>query len=599
MPSTTRPVPRRGIAMMFVLVLSVVVLAVGMSMIGLSGNVLSASADTKAKIKARYAAESAISAAIADAVYQASAIFGGTVTSSTRSVSAASGFGVAGISSGNSLGQEVILQKKSAMNNLRGNKIPLRIEATGKSGGAKARISASVALYQVPIYQFGVFYEGPLEITPGPDMYVMGRVHCNSSAYFRGIASLKFQGPVTVVGNIYQWYRSSAGSVKYLIKPDTTVYYAPPLTTNLSAMTTATQPSSVGGVRYVRFQETRLTLAIGSGDPHSILGVRNAADGAALRRQKFDWLVASRSSSSARFVYAGSGTTRPSWITGPYAFFDRREQRWVKVWDFDVSALSAAGNADSIFYLDDTTTSMEHVSGSTRQVLNAFRIKNASVLPRNMTIACGKPVYVMGNFNTQNSSGDTSKYKNAQIASDAVTVLSAQWPNWAASKIGSNSITKKNSSLEQNWSNSNWLASPVLDSSGYAQVPTGTAIASDLRINAAVITGNKQSSASCLSSTTENAFEACYEGGWHNSLRFLESWGDSRTVTFKGSFVCLWEAQTPQLRSAATGKVLSTSYYSPPTRVWGYDTRFDDLSNMPPGAPFLATAILTNWLELN
>jgi hypothetical protein len=138
-----------------------------------------------------------------------------------------------------------------------------------------------------------------------------------------------------------------------------------------------------------------------------------------------------------------------------------------------------------------------------------------------------------------------------------------------------------------------------VDSTGYAQVCTGTGVTADLRINAAVITGNKQSSASCLASTTESAFEACYEGGWHNTLRFLEDWGSSRTVTFKGSFVCMWEAQTAQLRSVAGGKVLSTSYYGPPTRVWGYDTRFDDLSNMPPGSPFLATAILTNWLERN
>jgi hypothetical protein len=45
--------------------------------------------------------------------------------------------------------------------------------------------------------------------------------------------------------------------------------------------------------------------------------------------------------------------------------------------------------------------------------------------------------------------------------------------------------------------------------------------------------------------------------------------------------------------------VIGGGHYSPPTRVWGFDTRFNDLNNMPPGSPFLATAILTNWLERN
>jgi hypothetical protein len=216
-----------------------------------------------------------------------------------------------------------------------------------------------------------------------------------------------------------------------------------------------------------------------------------------------------------------------------------------------------------------------------------------------MTIACGHPVYVMGNFNTQDAGGNVNNYKNAQIASDAVTVLSSQWSSWATSKIGSGGVNASNSSLEQAFSNTNWLSCSGCNTGSYAQNQTGTGVTANVEINAAVITGNKQSLPSCLvAGESETTFEGCYEGGWHNSLRFLEDW-TNRTVTFKGSFVCMWQAQTPQLSNPTSGKVFNTNYYSPPTRVWGYDTRFDDLSNMPPGSPFLATAILTNWLERN
>jgi hypothetical protein len=287
------------------------------------------------------------------------------------------------------------------------------------------------------------------------------------------------------------------------------------------------------------------------------------------------------------------------------------------VWDFDVSLIPSSVK-DSIFYLDDITTSVENVPGSTISVIPAFRIVNAAVLPRNMTIACGKPLYILGDYNTKDASGNTAYYKNSQIAADAVTVLSAQWPNWKAvgqSGTWPTGITSANSSMEQPFSNPNWVANTVCNQCSSAltnsrvaptsQVPTGNLGTAPYtlptpRINAAIITGNKPSTSTCLSSatTTETAFEACYEGGWHNTLRFLENWNGG-TVNFFGSFVCMWAAQTAGLRQDLSPAVIKSGYYQPPTRIWGYDTRFNDLSNMPPGTPFLATAIVTNWLEQN
>jgi len=597
--------PRQGMAMMLVLAISLVVLTLGMAMISLSGQGLSGAADTKTRIKARYAAEAGISVAIADAVYQAGEIFGGGITASHRDVQSESGRGEADVSSGSNLGQEVILQKRSPMNQLRGNKIPLKIEATGRAGAAKSRVSATVALYQVPIYQFGVFYDGPLEITPGPLMEVMGRVHTNRSAYFRAVDGITFQGPVTVADTIFQWKRYSNSVLRYRVKPDSSGLFAPDLGYSLTPMTTASnsQPPEIAGVRNVRFGETRLILPIGVGTPRSILGVRDPSDVAALRRQKFDWIVKARSSDSARFVYADAATPRPSWIKGPWAFFDRREKNWVRVWDFDVAALTASNCRDSIFYLDDTTTHVWHVPGATQTTLNAFRIVNARVLPRNMTIASGKPVYIMGDFNKQSASGDTTKYVNAQIASDAVTVLSGQWMDWKAANI-SGSLPASNSSREQPFSNVNWLSCPGCGTPPTGGTYTGVALSSDVRINTAMITGNRQTLPAWLANgTTETNFDKNYEGGWHNTLRFLEDWGTgggTRKVVFKGSFVCLWEAATAGLVVPDPGKtVIGSGYYRPPQRFWGYDTRFDNLANMPPGAPFLATAIVTNWLERN
>jgi hypothetical protein len=129
--------------------------------------------------------------------------------------------------------------------------------------------------------------------------------------------------------------------------------------------------------------------------------------------------------------------------------------------------------------------------------------------------------------------------------------------------------------------------------------PTGTAI----RVNAAILTGNKPTTTSLLPPTAvsvnDGTFESVYEGGWHNTIRFLEDLGGVDMI-FRGSFVCLWEAKFPGLRTDSLPlqpKVFSTNYYAPPSRKWSYDPRFANLNNMPPGTPYLSTGAMASWSE--
>jgi hypothetical protein len=55
----------------------------------------------------------------------------------------------------------------------------------------------------VPLFQFAAFYDGDLEILPGPAMVLSGPVHSNGSLYLGGGNSLTIQGAVTSVGSIY------------------------------------------------------------------------------------------------------------------------------------------------------------------------------------------------------------------------------------------------------------------------------------------------------------------------------------------------------------------------------------------------------------
>ena len=50
----------------------------------------------------------------------------------------------------------------------------------------------------VPVFQFAAFYDKDLEILPGPDMLLNGRVHANGDLYLNAGSSLEITGQVTV-----------------------------------------------------------------------------------------------------------------------------------------------------------------------------------------------------------------------------------------------------------------------------------------------------------------------------------------------------------------------------------------------------------------
>lgn len=67
--------------------------------------------------------------------------------------------------------------------------------------GVKQRITIDY----IPLYQYAIFYDGDLELHPGPTMTVGGRAHSNSDMYLSSGNSLRFMGNVTAAGRILRW----------------------------------------------------------------------------------------------------------------------------------------------------------------------------------------------------------------------------------------------------------------------------------------------------------------------------------------------------------------------------------------------------------
>jgi hypothetical protein len=63
----------------------------------------------------------------------------------------------------------------------------------------------------VPMFQFAAFFDQDLEITPGPDMYLNGRIHTNGNLHLTDGGTLCVAGQVSAQGGIYN-RRKHAGS---------------------------------------------------------------------------------------------------------------------------------------------------------------------------------------------------------------------------------------------------------------------------------------------------------------------------------------------------------------------------------------------------
>jgi Tfp pilus assembly protein PilX len=172
------------------------------------------------------------------------------------------------------------------------------------------------------------------------------------------------------------------------------------------------------------------------------------------------------------------------------------------------------------------------------------------------TVASENPVYIQGNYN---SNGSDPFWGTATAATPTQT------PHSAASVIA-DSVTV----LSNSWTDANSLIYP--DASGNrspaAQAYYRTAISAGKSIPFPQPTW------------TSVAQDFGTDGGMHNFLRYLESWG--QTLNYDGSLVSMYysEYNTGTYKDGPGGDV-----YSPPPRNYYFDVLFLTPSNLPPATP--------------
>lgn len=422
-----------------------------------------------------------------------------------------------------------------------------------------ATVSQDFQLALIPVFQFAIFYNMDLEINPGPDMDITGKVHSNANLYTAPGATLRYLSDVTFVNNYYRNRHPDDPNQSTGKDP---VYLGDPTGPKVASsmvlpVGTNNSPGAITAILDVPpFGED-------PNNPMAKLRFYNNAD-----------LIVSNSPSGVVTVTLGkwsnftplkpdNGSTY-SYVTS-VSYYDYREKKTVqatqidvakfKTWVANTSSTGGSGwNTQAKNNLNHELNSVyvsDNRPGSS-SLLTAVRVANGGSLPNDgLTVATPQPLYVFGNFNLNNGDTkpgltNTSLTKPAALIGDSVTILSSKWSD------SNNSGTALNSRT-----------------------------AADTTVNAALLSG-------IVTSKTTSGVKH-YSGGVENFPRFLENWSGS-TITYNGSMVVMFPS-----RYATNFWVDPGTYYNAPTRKWAFDVNFLSQNRMPPMTPSVRKLIRGTW----
>jgi hypothetical protein len=438
--------------------------------------------------------------------------------------------------------------------------------------GQAITLNENVSFQEVPIFQFAVFFDRVLELYPGANMDITGRMHSNDTLrVFPSQMNLR----------MYDWVTSATVITGQYSKDGTPSWEAFPLMDGsgpdalMSFSNKTHRPlheiipawdswqknhrvaygDHAGGCGHVG----RLELPVkGVADPHALIDWRDPYDADDLRRQKYAW----RASLIYKDGWKDNGLAPavlapdPIGISSPKApkdaggvrvsFWNAQDDIMLKLLPVNVAMLQQRGD-DSVIYLYD---SYPDPAQGGKDVGGIF-LYNGKTLKRPLTIVTNSRMYEWGNYNVDSAyvlpGGKKGPYP-AALVSDYYTQLSNEWDGVLFDKAlpgGGPSIKGKKAD---------------------ASVTLNTCI---------------------MAGMTEKNGSWTGQGGYQNLIHFVENWVGV-PLAYSGSTVCLWSSRT------ALG-AYSTAFYGVPTRPWAFDPMYKRMENMPPGTPRLVSPKLNSW----
>ena len=322
------------------------------------------------------------------------------------------------------------------------------------------RVIRTVDAQATPIFQFLAFYNDDLEILPGANATLRGRIHTNRDLYMGTGASLQVDSNyVRAAGEMYR-HRKDDGSVPggpVSVKVTGSTSFQ-----NWNSGLESTDPT------WIQDAQTNWNGTVQNGDMGaSVMETPSvgATDPGGYYNQNANLVITDNQA-----FYMGTNVTSllPSGTLASSSTYDAREGTYVSTTVVDMAKLrtTAYWPPNGLLYANRTHNTPASPKGIT--------FKNGNTLPAALTIVSNGPVYVQGDYNAK-PSDPTYVKKPASIIADAVNLLSNNWSNAKGPSTG---------------------------------LPTATATT----YNFAMVTGN------------QNTTSGNYNGGFENLPRFHENW---------------------------------------------------------------------------
>lgn len=481
-----------------------------------------------------------------------------------------------------------------------------QIEAETDLGGAHAKVSQLVNAKATPIFQFAVFYTEDLEVSPGPDMTLGGRVHSNKNIYLspNGSTLTANTNYLRSVGDLYRARKNnlnaSNGTVmirKYVENPF-----------DISEPEEYVEMVSKGTIEWLGGTAT-------SGyDSNFTEGLDYDSDGS-YYSSPYD--LPPFLEGSLEFWSEPEGYTQDtgySVLTGEHGIGEavtptigsikayEESEGGDFIWDDDegdyVVASAGEGTHDLGFF---------HKTAGLKIIVTddhgSWYAENEYGTDVTSDLQSAGAVSIGEIFDARQADGSTEKVMVAQVNIDALNT-SGHFPSngllyqadltaapgtdcgglmlTSGSEVASgltcvsespiyvqgdfNTVNKKGCSViadAVNLLSNDWDGSKTVGT-----LPTAV----DTTFNTAIITGNQET------------VEGAYNGGLENLPRFHENWS-GKTATITGSLVNTW------LSELGTGEwKYGGDRYTAPNRNWNYDDSFNNLFSLPPFTPMAVSA---------
>lgn len=408
-------------------------------------------------------------------------------------------------------------------------------------------------------WEYAIFYNDTLEIHPTPAFTVTGWVHSNGDIYASpdGGNSLTFNDRVSYAGSFLQGYMDGD-------------WQGRGLASNAGKAPGDTFPTNLPPANDVRkdfFGITPSQFNTGDGNANNdsyrelieapVAGVDPLTDSNGNNPRLYNAADVRVSVDASNNIVVKDGTGKVmlgnSAVPAEKLFYntvvgalstnsniqDFRENASVRLVTLDVSKLDKTKIAgwNGVVYISDTSASQ--TGGAPKR---GVRLKNGATLPAGgLTVVSDNPVYIQGDYNTSGTR------QPASVMGDAIMILSNSW----------------------------------VDANSSADISTTTLRnATDTTINTAILGG-------VVPTDPTVAGNKSYSGGVENFPRFMENWS-GKTFTYNGSMVELFKSQQAIGRWGT-----SSQSYSPPVRVWAYETLFR--TTPPPGTLYVTTYNKQRW----